>query len=88
MQDQRSRDEDAGSRFTPEQSDSIVLDLLLRGGPWPWSVKEIARELGDEPDALDAVRRLASGGLVHLLGEFVFPTRAARRASELQLEAL
>lgn len=58
---------------------------MLCGSDHPWSVSEIVRELGNEPDAHDAVARLAGTGLVHRLDEFVFPTRTARRAEELQI---
>jgi len=50
---------------------------------WPWSVDEIVRELQDRIGAHDSVRRLSEAGLVHRLGEFVFPTRTARRADQL-----
>ncbi len=35
--------------------------------------------------AVDAVSRLQRTGLVHRSGEFVFPTRDARRANEMQI---
>jgi hypothetical protein len=62
-----------------------VLDFMLCGSDHPWSVAEIVRELDNEVDAHDAVARLARTGLVHRLDEFVFPTRTARRAEELQI---
>jgi hypothetical protein len=52
---------------------------------WPWSVQEITREMDDEIEATDAVRRLTDSGLVHRLGKFVFPTRTARRAAEIEI---
>jgi hypothetical protein len=66
-----------------EQRDASVLGLLCADGPWPWSLEEIARELQDRIGAEDAVARLVGAGLVHRLVDLVFPTRAARRASEL-----
>ncbi len=63
-------------------SDSTVLRLLLDARE-PWSVDELVRELQD-PAARDAVSRLIQAGLVHRHDEFVFPTRAARRAAELE----
>jgi hypothetical protein len=68
---------------TDEELDKLVLGLVLDGPSWLWSVDEIARELADPAGARDAVARLAGAGLVHRLNEFVFTTRAARRASEL-----
>jgi hypothetical protein len=67
-----------------DRHDKAVLALLC-GSLCAWSVEEIARELGSEVDALDAVGRLRAAGLVHCCGEFVFPTRAARRADELNI---
>jgi hypothetical protein len=83
MQNQRIEDEAPAGR--EERTDNIVLDFMLVGPSWPWSVEEIARELGDKFDAENAVARLIGTGLAHRLGEFIFPTRAARRASELQI---
>lgn len=62
-------------------TDDEILRLLF-SSPSPWSVAELARELGDS-DAEDGVARLAGAGLVHRTGELVSPTRAARRAIEL-----
>jgi hypothetical protein len=83
MQYQRIPDEGSRDRLSQEQTDNVVLTLMLCREPWPWSVAEIARELG-QSDAGDIVRRLTESGLVHRLGEFVFPTRTARRAAELE----
>ena len=44
---------------------------------------ELRRELGAEP--ADGLARLRGAGLVCRLGEFVWPTRAAVRADELEL---
>jgi hypothetical protein len=68
---------------TEEHTDGVVLGLMLDGGSWPWSVEEIARELGQRLDGMDAVSRLTEAGLLHRFGDFVFPTRAARRAREI-----
>jgi hypothetical protein len=84
MQDQRIEDARAG-RLSEEQIDNAVLDYMLIGASWPWSMQEIVREFGDRVDAEDAVARLLKMGLVHRVGEFVFPTRTARRAAELQV---
>ncbi len=63
--------------------DSIVLRLLLDTRE-PWSMDEIVREVEDQA-ARDAVCRLAAVGLVHRHDDFAFPTRAARRAAELEI---
>jgi predicted transcriptional regulator len=67
-------------RAEAERDDEVL--FLLFSSPYPWSVDELAREL-DDACAPDRVARLAAAGLVYRLGEFVFPTRAARRAREL-----
>jgi hypothetical protein len=65
--------------LSEEQRDSVVLDLMLCDAAGaPWSVEELARALERRSDALDSVCRLAEAGLVHRIGEFVFPPRAAR----------
>jgi hypothetical protein len=64
-------------------SESTVLRLLLDAREL-WSVEEMVRELQD-PAARDTVARLIRAGLVHRHDEFVFPTRAARRAAELEI---
>jgi hypothetical protein len=57
----------------------------MLGQGWPWSIEEIGRELGNQIEAVDAVARLTNTGLVHRLGNFVFPTRTARRAAEIEI---
>ncbi len=63
--------------------------LLLFDDRAPWTLDELGRELNDDRgDAADAVSSLTRAGLVHRLGDFVFPTRAARRSDELYEGAL
>jgi hypothetical protein len=67
-----------------DRLDRTILVLLLdREPPWPCSVVELRRDLGRDP--ADALARLHLAGLIYRLGEFVWPTRAAIRADELQL---
>jgi hypothetical protein len=66
-------------------TDKTVLELLLHSQQWPWSIEEVGRELGDLPDAEDAPSRLGRVGLVHHHDRFVFPSRAAIRAVELDV---
>jgi predicted transcriptional regulator len=47
----------------------------------PWSVDELARQCG--ADARESLGRLQRAGLVHRLEDFVWATRAAVRAHEL-----
>lgn len=72
-------------REAERHTDNTILSLLLSGPSWPWSVEEIGRELADHDAARNAVCRLAEHGLVHRLGDFVWPTRTARRAAELEI---
>jgi hypothetical protein len=72
-----------------EQRDSTVLNLMLcDASGCPWSVEELARTINDRLGAVDAVCRLEAAGLVHRVGDFVFPTLAARRADELGAGAI
>jgi predicted transcriptional regulator len=80
-------DDDLPEVHPLDQRERTVLYLLLHE-PVPWSVDEIGVTLGDRTDAADAVGGLASAGLVHRLGDFVFPTHAARRSDELHEGAL
>jgi hypothetical protein len=85
MQDQPIRGVDIPDRCTDEeQRDSAVISLMLHEA-WPWSVQEIGREIRDPSEAIDSVRRLTESGLVHQIGDFVFPTRTARRAAEIEI---
>lgn len=66
--------------------DRVVLNLLLGSDETAlWTVAEVERELGGEDDLMDAFDRLHCVGLVHRLQDFVFVTRAARRADELSV---
>jgi hypothetical protein len=46
--------------------DDEILRLLF-SSPYPWTVEELARELGDS-GAEDGLRRLAGASLVHRMG--------------------
>lgn len=84
MPDQRIQDE-AAPQDRPErerQLDCIVLSFMFNE---PAGVEEIARELDDRDEAIETVRRLTDSGLAHRIGEFVFPTRTARRAAEIEI---
>ena len=81
MQDQRS-----GGDVEPADDDleRVVLALLLESRhPGPWSVRELAREVGGELQTTDAVARLHAVGLVHRCHEFVWATRPAARFHQL-----
>jgi hypothetical protein len=60
----RSQDEALeGAAVSEERRDNSVLNIMLCDPVlFPWTTAEIARELGDEPDAVDAVSRLTEAG--------------------------
>jgi hypothetical protein len=64
--------------------DGRVLSVLVSADDShrPWSVEQIAREVRQDPR--DSLSRLQREGLVHRLGDFAWPTRAAVRAEELK----
>ncbi len=68
-----------------EQMDRADQDLLRTltsdESHRPWSVDELARQVGADPS--EALARLSRDGLIHRLGEFVWAARAAVRAEEL-----
>lgn len=73
-----------------EDFESVVLQQLLDLHPTRLTVSELTRELSGklsdfaERDALErAIRDLVAVGLLHQSEEFVAPTRAALRFSEL-----
>lgn len=62
----------------------VALHLILDPECSPiWSVRELGLALRSDVFAEEAVRALAESGLVHRLGEFVFPTQAAIRYRQL-----
>jgi hypothetical protein len=86
MPHQRIPDEAPQDRCTKEQQlDCVVLAFMFHEESWPWSVEEIARQLDDKDEAIESVNRLTAHGLLHRVGEFVFPTRTARRAAEIEI---
>jgi len=69
-----------------DRIEATILDLFTGpGGSGLWSVEEVGREIGDQIKAADALVSLYRAGLIHRTSDgFVFATRAAIRASELQ----
>jgi hypothetical protein len=65
---------------------AVLASLLEPGQPAPWSMAELALEVGCELAASKAVVRLHAAGLVHRCGGFVWPTRAASRFCRLLRE--
>jgi hypothetical protein len=70
-----------------DETQFVVLALLLDPDcPGPWSLAELAREVGCEITVADAVVSLHAAGLVHRCDEFVFATRPAVRFCQLLRE--
>jgi hypothetical protein len=85
MRDQRSSTPRAGR--CGEEVQLLVLALLLDPAcPGPWSLRELAREVGCEHAAAVAVVRLRAAGLANRCEGFVWPTRAASRFCQLLRE--
>jgi hypothetical protein len=72
----------AANEMTPaereDQRDKMILHVLCEELV-PWTVEEVGRELDSPNDVIDGVGRLV---------EFVFPTRAARRAGGIEVGTL
>jgi hypothetical protein len=87
MQDKPSGAGNAGATTTAEQDyrdQSRVLREVLETYPESFTLAELTRELTiDSTDFIErdrierAVRDLIAGGLLHLVGDLVLPTRAA-----------
>lgn len=84
--DAQRREEPATSlRVSDRQHDASVLTMLIYDSSCAlWSVEEVMRMHGNRTDAADSLNRLVAAGLLHRIGEFVFPTLAARRCEELE----
>lgn len=72
-------------RVEQEQIEEAIMGLLLGGEhEGPWMRPEIEREIGGNLlNVCDALIALHGSGLIHLEGELVIASRAARRMDEL-----
>jgi hypothetical protein len=67
-----------------DRTERAVLSLLMDpDAPDLWSVAEVARAIGNEAAAIDALVNLHAAGLVHRCHEFVFITHPTRRLTQL-----
>jgi hypothetical protein len=67
-----------------DRNEHAVLGLLMDpDAPDLWSVDEIARAIGNEVDAVDALVGLHAAGLIHRCHEFVFASRPTVRLARL-----
>jgi hypothetical protein len=83
---------ESSENLPPEPRSGVeraVMMVLLTGEHGLWTQAELEREVcgprGDPIDVIDAVSHLYGRGLIHVLGEFVTPTRAARHMDELSM---
>jgi len=65
------------------QWDSTILDLLVHEHPGLWTLHELDQLGGDTLALADALARLLALGLVHMVGDCVFATRAAAHMHKL-----
>lgn len=64
--------------------DGMILSMLVHDDSHrPWSIEEVAREIGSPADATDGLGRLDRAGLTRRLEGYVFASRAALRAEEI-----
>jgi hypothetical protein len=75
-------------RLLDEMQQCVLCVLLAPVGSGLYSMHELGVAAGDHDAAGFAVVELHASGLVHRLGEFVFATRAAVRARELDMLAV
>lgn len=86
MPDQANPADAHPPQSTDDDIDVAVLHYMIWNGPWPMTVQELSREMGDDiTTTTDAIARLTRAGLVHHLNDFAFPTRIARRANDLRI---
>jgi hypothetical protein len=73
----------------PEDVEGAVMMTVLSRDHGLWSRAELEREVsgtsGNPLDIHDAINNLHASGLLHLCGELVTPSRAARRMDELRI---
>jgi hypothetical protein len=67
-----------------DRTERAVLSLLMDpDAPDLWSVAEVARAIGNEAAAVDALVSMDAAGLIHRCHEFVFITHSTRRLTQL-----
>jgi hypothetical protein len=83
-------DDIGGTARDDAQLEAAVLSQVLFLHPTQVTLEELIRELADDPEAFaerDAIERAAGDltrtGLLHRSGDFIVPSRAALRFSEL-----
>jgi hypothetical protein len=67
----------------PAIESAILALLLVEDEQRPWSVDELASEVGSHLDTAEAIAALHRAGLIHRCGDFVFATRAAVHSQRL-----
>lgn len=60
-----------GAAEDEDRVDHTIVALLVDDdSPYPWTVADLAREVGDATATEDSLARLCGAGLVHPLGQF------------------
>ena len=82
LDDERSR-----SRLDQPAVEAAIMGLLLSDEHHgPWTRPEVEREMGGSViTTVDSLAALCGSGLIHLQGELVVASRAARRMDELEM---
>jgi hypothetical protein len=69
------------------QTDRMVMLVLLASGHSPWTLAELTREVSgarrEQLDIAPALDELYGAGLIHVHGELIYLSRAARLMDEL-----
>jgi hypothetical protein len=70
-----------------DQVEQAVMMVLLAGEHTPWTRSELEREISgphrNPLDVTDAIDNLYGAGLLHITGQLVTPSRAAKRMDDL-----
>jgi hypothetical protein len=86
MHPQSSEDGAPRTGMSDQTRDNGVIALLWFEKPTlPWSVDEIEREMREPAFTTDSINRLVRIGLLHRSGDYVWLTRTACYASEIQI---
>jgi hypothetical protein len=80
-------DERSRPRLDQPAVEAAIMGLLLSDEHHgPWTRPEVEREMGGSViTAIDSLAALCGSGLIHLQGELVIASRAARRMDELEM---
>jgi hypothetical protein len=82
MHDEPTQDD---ARREQDLAENVILHAMLDDqAPGLWSAEELAQAHGDPIATADALAGLHASGLIHRHREWVWPTRAAARAVQIE----